>query len=361
MDLSCYNSSDISLSSLSGEENEKSTSLRDNSRSRSRSKSTHKHKKKHKEHKEHKEHKRHSHKHKHKHKSSSRKEKKHKKRSKHKSSKDESNSESSASEVDLELVDQLLESGLDHGKVKENPKETKEKSGGRDIEIRHSGAGNGAVASMKISVSNTLSDISNANGKKTEFNTLVVDSSSEEEQMDSTENSREARESIKKYDELSMDSSEFLNIDEDNVGLEELIKQKAALQACLGAYMSDEDNDDEEDDSEDDSDEDDDEDEDEGEEDEEKEIDEDDDIVEMKRVTSSRSKVDRRRQEAGAADKRKNGTTVTDVVTIEDSDEDDIKKKDKDKERRKEREKAKKRKRSRYCNFAILLVEGIFC
>merc|ERR1712106_592616 len=176
-----------------------------------------------------------------------------------------------------------------------------------------------------------LSDIMNSNGKKTEFNTLVVDSSSEEEQMDSTENSREARESVKKYDELSMDSSEFLNIDEDNVGLEELIKQKAALQACLGAYMSDED--DEEDDSEDDSEDDEDEDEDdEGEEDEdeEKEIDEDDDIVEMKRVTSSRSKVDRRRQEAGAADKRKNGTQVTDVVTIEDSDEDDINKKDKD-------------------------------
>merc|ERR1712106_137654 len=121
-----------------------------------------------------------------------------------------------------------------------------------------------------------LSDILNSNGKKTEFNTLVVDSSSEEEQMDSTENSREARESVKKYDELSMDSSEFLNIDEDNVGLEELIKQKAALQACLGAYMSDED--DEEDDSEDDS-------EDDGDEDEEKEIDEDDDIVEMTRVT----------------------------------------------------------------------------
>merc|ERR1712128_317092 len=123
---------------------------------------------------------------------------------------------------------------------------------------------------MKISVSNTLSDILNTNGKKTEFNTLVVDSSSEEEQMDSTENSREARESVKKYDELSMDSSEFLNIDEDNVGLEELIKQKAALQACLGAYMSDED--DEEDDSEDDEDgeDGDDGDEDEGEEDEEK-------------------------------------------------------------------------------------------
>merc|ERR1712106_1234825 len=192
-----------------------------------------------------------------------------------------------------------------------------------------------------------LSDIMNSNGKKTEFNTLVVDSSSEEEQMDSTENSREARESVKKYDELSMDSSEFLNIDEDNVGLEELIKQKAALQACLGAYMSDE-----EDDSEDDS-EDDDEDEDEGEEDEEdeeKEIDEDDDIVEMKRVTSSRSKVDRRRQEAGAADKGKNGNQVTDVVTIEDSDEDDINKKDKDKERKESghrRERSRERSRSK--------------
>ncbi|CAL4061738.1 unnamed protein product, partial [Meganyctiphanes norvegica] len=250
-------------------------------------------------------------------------------------------------------VRQLVVTSLDQRASQDygRPKAAKEKSGGgRDIEIRHSGAGNGAVASMKISVSNTLPDILNANGKKNQFNTLVVDSSSEEEdQMNSTENSRDARENINRYEELSMDSSEFLNIDDDNVALEELIKQKAALQACLGAYMSDDDNDvDNEDDEDDDEDEEDLEDDD-GEEGKEIDLDDDDDddVVEMKRVVSSRSKGDKKRREDGAADKRKNGTQVTDVVTIDDSDDDESKKKDKDRERKKEREKAKKRKRSR--------------
>ncbi|ROT67009.1 putative serine/threonine-protein kinase PRP4-like [Penaeus vannamei] len=205
------NSDDPSLSSMSEEEVKSGGQEPARSRSKERK---HKHRKKHK---------RHSHKHKHRHKSSSRKERKHKKhRSKHRHK--DSDSESSASEdgSDIQLVDELLESGLE---AVNNPG-TQARERGRDVEILRAPAGNGIVESMKIVVNNH-------NGSKEE---PVTVSSSEEEVVEASEDN--SREASRKAEEYNLDSSDFLHIDED-LNLEELMKQKAALQACLGAYMSD--------------------------------------------------------------------------------------------------------------------------
>ncbi|KAK8726432.1 hypothetical protein OTU49_010256, partial [Cherax quadricarinatus] len=205
------NSDEISLSSLSTDE------MKPDDQERSRSKEhRHKHKKKHK---------RHSHKHKHRHKSSSRKERKHKKhRSKHRHKESESESAESEDVEDVQLIDELLESGLEALVTNhERPR-----SHGRDVEIRRASAGNGIVESMKIVVNNH-------NGSRDQPVTVY---SSEDEIVDQLLSDENSREASRKAEEFSLDSSDFLHIHED-LNLEELMKQKLTLQACLGAYMSD--------------------------------------------------------------------------------------------------------------------------
>ncbi|XP_064081769.1 serine/threonine-protein kinase PRP4 homolog [Macrobrachium nipponense] len=274
------NSEELSLSSLSDED----PKLADDERSRSRSKEhRHKHKKKHK---------RHSHKHKHRHKSSSRKDRKHKKhRSRHRR-KDSSSSESQ--DEDVEIIDELLESGL--GDLDDvEPHSQALETRGRDVEILRSSTGNGVLESMKIVVNNQ-------NGSKNdEFTTNIISS---EEQEVSEDASRDA---IRKADDMCMDSSDYLYIGED-LNLEELMKQKAALQACLGAYMSDVDDDDKE-------------------------------VVVQKPVV-----VEEEEGEEEDDDVQITKVSREEVVTVEDSDNEEVKKK----ERKKDREpKPKKRKRSR--------------
>ncbi|KAG0717749.1 hypothetical protein GWK47_053817 [Chionoecetes opilio] len=231
------NSEDISLSSLSGEEGGVKVAAggeEGGQRLRPRE-HRHKHKKKHK---------RHSHKHKHRHKSSSRKERRHKKhRCKHRPKDSESDSGESEDE-ELQLIDDILESSLQPPDspvavcdIPSPPPKVKRLSiTGRDVEILRSSAGNGIVESMKIVVDNR-------NGSRDQPVTV----SSSEEEMASLEigvsNDENSREMSRRAEEFTLDSSDFLHIDED-LNLEELMKQKAALQARLGAYMSDVDDDD---------------------------------------------------------------------------------------------------------------------
>merc|ERR1712212_1226001 len=82
---------------------------------------------------------------------------------------------------------------------------------GRDVEIMRSAAGNGVVESMKIVVNNH-------NGSKDEPVTVSSSEDGGMEQQISEENSREEN---RKIEEFTLDSSDFLHIDED-LNLEEL-------------------------------------------------------------------------------------------------------------------------------------------
>ncbi|KAB7500499.1 hypothetical protein Anas_14496, partial [Armadillidium nasatum] len=209
---------EISLSSLSDVSVEQEQVQEEkHSDSHHSSRQRNKHKKKHKRH--------HSHKHKHRHKSSSRKEKKHKKhKSKH-------------HKEEEEVIDCEVKEILQTVELKASSEKTIKSN--RGVEIKKSSTSNGIMELMQIVVSNE-------NGNKHQAVNLVSDDEISADASD--ENSGNAlRMESRKAEELCLNSSDYLNIglDED-LNLEELMRQKAALQACLGAYMSDIDDDEEE-------------------------------------------------------------------------------------------------------------------
>ncbi|RXG69374.1 Serine/threonine-protein kinase PRP4-like protein [Armadillidium vulgare] len=216
MDVSGEEISLSSLSDVSVEQEQVQEEKHSDSHHSSRQRS--KHKKKHKRH--------HSHKHKHRHKSSSRKEKKHKKhKSKHHKEEEE------------EVIDCEVKEILQTVELKASSEKTIKSN--RGVEIKKSSTSNGIMELMQIVVSNE-------NGNKHQAVNLISEDEISADASD--ENSLNTiRMESRKAEELCLNSSDYLNIglDED-LNLEELMRQKAALQACLGAYMSDIDDDDEE-------------------------------------------------------------------------------------------------------------------